>query len=115
MRPFEIILFILLGWATINVFYSPHERRHSKLLLKIIFSVFLIHLFLEAISMADVSSLYLNRWNTVNTKSIDKFNVKIYFYLFVCFLVDAFHGCTGDQNAQINSVLLLWEHPTIIG
>ena len=47
MRPFEIILFILLGWATINVFYSPHERRHSKLLLKIIFSVFLIHLFLE--------------------------------------------------------------------
>ena len=47
MRPFEIILFILLGWATINVFYSPHERRHSKLLLKIIISVFLIHLFLE--------------------------------------------------------------------
>ena len=47
MRPFEIILFILLSWATINVFYSPHERRHSKLLLKIIFSVFLIHLFLE--------------------------------------------------------------------
>jgi len=47
MRPFEIILFILLSWATINAFYSPHERKHSKLLLKIIFSVFLIHLFLE--------------------------------------------------------------------
>ncbi len=47
MRPFEIILIILLGWGTIQVFSNPDKRNQSKLLLKIIFAVFLIHFFIE--------------------------------------------------------------------
>jgi len=47
MRPFEIVLLILLGWGTIQVFSKPDKRSQAKLLLKIIFAVSLIHFFLE--------------------------------------------------------------------
>ncbi len=47
MRPFELIILILCGWETIQTFSVSEKRNQSKLLLKIIFSVFLIHFFLE--------------------------------------------------------------------
>ena len=47
MRPFEIILLILLGVGTIQILFGTGKQNQTKLLLKFIFPVLLIHLFLE--------------------------------------------------------------------
>ena len=47
MRPFEIILLILLGVGTILILFGTGKQNQTKLLLKFIFPVLLIHLFLE--------------------------------------------------------------------
>ena len=47
MRPFEIILLTLLGVGSIQILFGIEKKDQTKLLLKFIFPVFLIHLFLE--------------------------------------------------------------------
>ena len=47
MRPFEIILLTLLGVSAIQILFSAREKNQIKLLMKFIFPVLLIHLFLE--------------------------------------------------------------------
>jgi len=47
LRPFEIILIVLLTWGIVQIYASPGKRQHLGLLLKILLAVFLIHFFLE--------------------------------------------------------------------
>jgi len=47
LRPFEIILLTLLGVGSIQILFGTEKKDQTKLLLKFIFPVFLIHLFLE--------------------------------------------------------------------
>ena len=47
MRPFEIIYIVLIAWGALQHLYKKEKRKNSILLYKIIFSIFLIHFFLE--------------------------------------------------------------------
>ena len=47
MRPFELIYIVLIGWGVLQHFYKPSRRKNPELLYKVVFSVFLIHFFLE--------------------------------------------------------------------
>ena len=47
MRPFELIYIVLIGWGVLQHFYKPNRRKNPELLYKVVFSVFLIHFFLE--------------------------------------------------------------------
>ena len=47
MRPFEIIYIILVGWGAIQIFYKAKKRLNTRLLYKVTFCVFLIHIFIE--------------------------------------------------------------------
>ena len=47
MRPFEIIYIILVAWGAIQIFYKARKRSNTRLLYKVTFSVFLIHIFIE--------------------------------------------------------------------
>jgi len=47
LRPFEIILLTLLGVGAIQILFGTGKKNQTKLLLKFIFPVLLIHLFLE--------------------------------------------------------------------
>jgi len=47
LRPFEIIYIVLIAWGALQHLYKKEKRKNSILLYKIIFSIFLIHFFLE--------------------------------------------------------------------
>ena len=47
MRPFEVMLLVLLCLAALQIFSSPDKRNRLDVFWKILLAIFLIHFFLE--------------------------------------------------------------------